>query len=113
MHPSFVHRNIKSRNIFLDEEFNAKIGNFGMAGCVEDDTKEPDFNSTNPASWSHGYVAPEAHQGIVFSSTNMFSFGVVLLTAAREEEGMGRVLFIQMKGTNGWGSFYSNYWFLY
>ena len=43
----------------------------------------------------------------------MFSFGVVLLAAAREEEGMGRVLFIQMKGTNGWGSFYSNYWFLY
>lgn len=79
MHPSYVHRNIKSRNIFLDEEFNAKIGNFGMAGCVEDDTKEPDFNSTNPASWSHGYVAPEAHQGVVSSSTDMFSFGVVLL----------------------------------
>uniref|UniRef100_A0A6N2MAV1 Protein kinase domain-containing protein n=1 Tax=Salix viminalis TaxID=40686 RepID=A0A6N2MAV1_SALVM len=79
MHPSYVHRNIKSQNIFLDEEFNAKIGNFGMAGCVEDDTKEPDFNSTNPASWSHGLRAPEAHQGVVSSSTDMFSFGVVLL----------------------------------
>lgn len=79
MHPSYVHRNIKSRNIFLDEEFNAKIGNFGMAGCVEDDTKEPDFNSTNPASWSLGYLAPEAHQGVVSSSTDVFSFGVVLL----------------------------------
>ena len=49
------------------------------------------------------------HEGIVSSSTDMFSFGVILLAAAREEEGMGRVLFIQMKGTNGWGSFYSNY----
>ncbi|KAJ6776929.1 LYSM-DOMAIN RECEPTOR-LIKE KINASE-RELATED [Salix koriyanagi] len=27
----------------------------------------------------HGYVAPEAHQGVVSSSTDMFSFGVVLL----------------------------------
>ena len=61
----------------------------------------------------HGEDRKFRHEGIVSSSTNMFSFGVVLLAAAREEEGMSRVLFIQMKGTNGWGSFYSNYWFLY
>ncbi|CAK7328288.1 unnamed protein product [Dovyalis caffra] len=79
MHPSYVHKNIKSRNIFLDEEFNAKIGNFGMANCVEYDTEDPDFNSTNPASWNLGYLAPEIHQGVVSSSTDIFAFGVVLL----------------------------------
>ncbi|KAK7311373.1 hypothetical protein RJT34_09480 [Clitoria ternatea] len=80
MNPSYVHRNVKSRNIFLDEEFRAKIGNFGMAGCVENDTGDPLFYSTNPASWSLGYLAPEyVHQGIISPSIDIFAFGVVLL----------------------------------
>ncbi|TKY63086.1 LYK2 protein [Spatholobus suberectus] len=80
MSPSYVHRNVKSRNIFLDEEFGAKIGNFGMAGCVENDTEDPHFYSTNPASWSLGYLAPEyVHQGIISPSIDIFAYGVVLL----------------------------------
>ncbi|KAF5457376.1 hypothetical protein F2P56_021480 [Juglans regia] len=80
MNPSYVHRNVKSRNIFLDEEFNAKIGNFGMARCIEDDTGDPEFYSTNPASWNPGYLAPEyVHQGVISPSIDIFAFGVVLL----------------------------------
>ncbi|KAG4927253.1 hypothetical protein JHK85_053739 [Glycine max] len=80
MNPSYVHRNVKSRNIFLDEEFGAKIGNFGMAGCVENDTEDPQFYSTNPASWSLGYLAPEyVHQGVISPSVDIFAYGVVLL----------------------------------
>ncbi|ESW33745.1 hypothetical protein PHAVU_001G095500 [Phaseolus vulgaris] len=80
MNPCYVHRNVKSRNIFLDEEFGAKIGNFGMAGCVEHDTEDPHFYSTNPASWSLGYLAPEyVHQGIISPSIDIFAYGVVLL----------------------------------
>ncbi|KAJ4729437.1 LysM receptor kinase [Melia azedarach] len=80
MNPSYVHRNIKSRNIFLDEEFNAKVGNFGMARCVEDDTESPQFYSANPASWSLGYLAPEyIHERIIAPSIDIFAFGVVLL----------------------------------
>ncbi|XP_014491088.2 protein LYK2 [Vigna radiata var. radiata] len=80
MNPCYVHRNVKSRNIFLDEEFGAKLGNFGMAGCVENDTEDPHFYSTNPASWSLGYLAPEyVHQGIIAPSIDIFAYGVVLL----------------------------------
>ncbi|CAJ1791539.1 unnamed protein product [Sphenostylis stenocarpa] len=80
MNPCYVHRNIKSRKIFLDEEFGAKIGNFGMAGCVDHDTEDPHFYSTNPASWSLGYLAPEyVHQGIISPSIDIFAYGVVLL----------------------------------
>ncbi|WRX21946.1 Protein kinase domain - like 10 [Theobroma cacao] len=79
MNPSYVHRNVKSRNIFLEEDFNAKIGNFGMARCVEDDTEYPDL-STNPASWSLGYLAPEyLHQGVISPSIDVFAYGIVLL----------------------------------
>ncbi|KAJ0052153.1 hypothetical protein Pint_02978 [Pistacia integerrima] len=80
MNPSYVHRNIKSRNIFLDEEFNAKLGNFGMAKCVEDDTESPQFYSTNPATWSLGYLAPEyIHERVISPSVDIFAYGVVLL----------------------------------
>ncbi|KAB2034452.1 hypothetical protein ES319_D04G086900v1 [Gossypium barbadense] len=79
MNPSYVHRDIKSRNIFLDEDLNAKIGNFGMARCVEDDTKYPDL-STNPSSWSLGYLAPEyLHQGVISPGIDIFAYGIVLL----------------------------------
>ncbi|RVW14124.1 Protein LYK2 [Vitis vinifera] len=78
MHPCYVHRNIKSRNIFLDEEFNAKIGNFGMARCFEDDAEDSQPYST--ASWSKGYLAPEyLHQGIISPTLDIFAYGVVLL----------------------------------
>ncbi|QCD96675.1 protein LYK2 [Vigna unguiculata] len=80
MNPCYVHRNVKSRNIFLDEEFGAKLGNFGTADCVEHDTEDPHFYSTNPASWSLGYLAPEyVHQGIIAPSIDIFAYGVVLL----------------------------------
>ncbi|KAH0984580.1 hypothetical protein GBA52_011757 [Prunus armeniaca] len=81
MNPSYVHRNVKSRNIFLDEEFNAKIGNFGMAKCAENDTDDHQVCSTSPAaSWSLGYMAPEyIHQGVISPSIDIFAYGVVLL----------------------------------
>ncbi|XP_059624543.1 protein LYK2 [Cornus florida] len=83
MSPCYVHRNIKSRNIFLDEEFNAKIGNFGMARCVEVEkqTKESQsYSSHHHASWSRGYLAPEyLHQNMIAPSIDIFAYGVVLL----------------------------------
>ncbi|XP_062105469.1 protein LYK2 [Humulus lupulus] len=80
MVPLYVHRNIKSRNIFLDEEFNAKVGNFGMAKCAEDNTSDPQICSSNPATWNLGYLAPEyIHQEVVSPSMDIFAYGVVLL----------------------------------
>ncbi|GKV07953.1 hypothetical protein SLEP1_g19649 [Rubroshorea leprosula] len=99
MNPSYVHRNIKSRNIFLDEDFNAKIGNFGMARCVQDETECPDL-STNPVSWSLGYLSPEyLHQGVISPGMDIFAYGVVLLevlsgqtpTSRPEKKGGGSV----------------------
>ncbi|XP_010551934.1 PREDICTED: protein LYK2 [Tarenaya hassleriana] len=36
---NYVHRNLKSRNIFLDEDLRAKVGNFGMPKCDDDSPK--------------------------------------------------------------------------
>ncbi|CAL5325402.1 unnamed protein product [Camellia sinensis] len=80
MIPSYVHRNIKSKNVFLDEEFNAKIGNFGMARCVEDGVDDMASCSSDPRFWSKGYLAPECiQQGTTSLSSDVFAYGVVLL----------------------------------
>ncbi|GFQ03356.1 protein lyk2 [Phtheirospermum japonicum] len=69
--PICIHGNIRSRNIFLDDEFNAKVGNFGMASCVEHENEV-----------DKGYLAPECIvQGAsaISSAVDVFAYGVVLL----------------------------------
>lgn len=90
MNPPYIHRNIKSRNIFLDEEFKAKIGNFAMAKCVQDcpETGEEDddhhqnlSSAIQPAAfWSRGYLAPEyVEKGVISPSMDIYAYGVVML----------------------------------
>ncbi|XP_019161662.1 PREDICTED: protein LYK2 [Ipomoea nil] len=77
MNPPYVHRNIKSRNIFIDEEFNAKVGNFGMAKWAAGNVSVSEDEIGNPQSWNKGYLAPE--KDIASPSADIFAFGVVLL----------------------------------
>ncbi|KAI3463097.1 hypothetical protein Pfo_019760 [Paulownia fortunei] len=80
MNPSYVHRNIKSRNIFLDEDFSAKVGNFGMAKYVGREAENQESCQGQPAAWNKGYLAPEyLVQGTISPSTDVFAYGVVLL----------------------------------
>ncbi|KAL0461768.1 UNVERIFIED_CONTAM: protein LYK2 [Sesamum latifolium] len=77
MNPSYVHRNIKSRNIFLDEDFSAKVGNFGMANCSGQEAEDQESYQT---AWNKGYLAPEyLSEGIISPSMDVFAYGVVLL----------------------------------
>ncbi|XP_073126470.1 L-type lectin-domain containing receptor kinase IX.1-like [Henckelia pumila] len=63
-----VHGDIKSSNIMLDSEFNAKLGDFGMARLV---------------AGTRGYMAPEyLTSGRASKESDIYSFGVVLLEIA-------------------------------
>ncbi|CAH1420328.1 unnamed protein product [Lactuca virosa] len=82
MNPNYVHKDIKSRNIFLDEDFNAKIGNFGMEECVKNDHFPKEVESSSSSSWDRGYIAPELLGSSAVDpapSTDIYAFGVVLL----------------------------------
>ncbi|KAK8563606.1 hypothetical protein V6N12_035751 [Hibiscus sabdariffa] len=74
-----IHRDIKTSNIMLDEGFNAKLGDFGLARQIEHD-KSPD---ATVAAGTMGYLAPEYLQtGRATEKTDVFSYGAVVLEVA-------------------------------
>lgn len=86
-----IHRDIKTSNIMLDINFNARLGDFGLARLMDHD-KSPVSTLT---AGTMGYLAPEYLQyGKATEKTDVFSYGVVMLEVAcgrrpieREPEG--------------------------
>ncbi|XP_027333828.1 L-type lectin-domain containing receptor kinase VIII.1 [Abrus precatorius] len=74
-----IHRDIKTSNIMLDERFNARLGDFGLARQTEHD-KSPD---ATVAAGTMGYLAPEyLLTGKATEKTDVFSYGAVVLEVA-------------------------------
>ncbi|KAL5655965.1 hypothetical protein ACJX0J_035284, partial [Zea mays] len=77
--PKVVHRDIKSSNILIDDEFNSKVSDFGLAKLLNSDKS----HINTRVMGTYGYVAPEyANSGMLNEKSDIYSFGVVLLECA-------------------------------
>ena len=73
-----VHRDLKASNIMLDSNFNARLGDFGLARALEND--KTSYAEMEGVHGTMGYIAPECfHTGRATRESDVYGFGAVLL----------------------------------
>lgn len=73
-----VHRDLKASNIMLDLNFNARLGDFGLARAL--DNEKTSYAEAEGVQGTIGYIAPECfHTGKATQQSDVYAFGAVLL----------------------------------
>lgn len=73
-----VHCDIKPENILLDDNYNAKVSDFGLAKLVN--PKDHRYRTLTSVRGTRGYLAPEWLANLpITSKSDVYSYGMVLL----------------------------------
>jgi interleukin-1 receptor-associated kinase 1 len=73
-----LHRDVKASNVMLDEDYNARLGDFGLARVIQHDgvTHHP----TQAVAGTRGYMAYESFfTGRASLDTDVYAFGVFIM----------------------------------
>ncbi|KAI4298351.1 hypothetical protein L6164_031924 [Bauhinia variegata] len=75
-HPRIIHRDIKGANILIENNFEAKVADFGLAKFNQDNYT----HVSTRVMGTFGYLAPEyASSGKLTEKSDVFSYGIMLL----------------------------------
>ncbi|KAK4744267.1 hypothetical protein SAY87_010579 [Trapa incisa] len=88
-----IHRDVKSSNVLIDAEMNARLGDFGLARLYD----HGQMSHTTRVVGTIGYIAPElARTGKASASSDVFAFGILLLevTTGRHPIGPGPFMLV-------------------
>lgn len=85
---NIIHRDLKSANVFLNEKWDTKLGDFGIARVLQSPVDLAQTMCGTPV-----YMSPEAFSGIPYTTkTDIYSLGVLMYELASMDKDFNSIM---------------------